>query len=242
MSSMTQEASIAAELRDDILRGQYRCGERLPSERDLAERFGVHRSTVRAAVKRLEQLGIADVRPGGARVSPIEEASLEVLEHMLALQDPPDTELVDHTLEAMGGFLAHAARIGVERAADDERNQLIAILDEMIESGSSEQRRGELFAALGAALAEATHNPVLILLRNGLRTRYSDYVFPDHRPRSVSRDAVGPLLIQLKKAIVERNGADASDAIHDISTLTRAAIRSSLEIEHDRAARTGEAR
>ena len=59
---MTQESSIAAELRDDILRGHYRSGERLPSERDLAERFGVHRSTVRSAVKRLEQLGIAAER------------------------------------------------------------------------------------------------------------------------------------------------------------------------------------
>ena len=45
----SQDSTIAAELRDAILRGQYRCGERLPSERDLAQRFGVHRSTVREA-------------------------------------------------------------------------------------------------------------------------------------------------------------------------------------------------
>ena len=45
--SASRSAAIAAELRDEILRGQYREGERLPSERDLAERFGVHR-TVRS--------------------------------------------------------------------------------------------------------------------------------------------------------------------------------------------------
>ncbi len=65
MPETTQESAIAAELRDDILRGQYRLGERLPSERDLGERFGVRRSTARAAVKRLEKLGIADVQRGG---------------------------------------------------------------------------------------------------------------------------------------------------------------------------------
>ncbi|MEE9281079.1 MAG: GntR family transcriptional regulator, partial [Myxococcota bacterium] len=32
---------VATQLRNEILRGQYRAGERLPSERDLAERFGV---------------------------------------------------------------------------------------------------------------------------------------------------------------------------------------------------------
>ena len=78
MPTTSQDSSIAAVLRDDILRGQDRCGERLPSERDLAERFGVHRSTVREAFKRLEQLGVARIAPGGARVAPLEEASLDV--------------------------------------------------------------------------------------------------------------------------------------------------------------------
>jgi len=98
--SSSQDSSIAANLRDDILRGQYRCGERLPSERDLAERFGVHRSTVREAFKRLEQLGVATIQPGGARVAPLEDASLDIVEHLLALDDPPDPEILDQALEA----------------------------------------------------------------------------------------------------------------------------------------------
>ena len=73
---MTQDSRVAAALRDDILRGQYRCGERLPSERDLAQRFGVHRSTVREAFKRLAQLGVARIAPGGARVAPIDKLSV----------------------------------------------------------------------------------------------------------------------------------------------------------------------
>ena len=132
MPSTSQDSSIAASLRDDILRGQYRCGERLPSERDLAERFGVHRSTVREAFKRLEQLGVATIHPGGARVAPLEEASLDIVEHLLALEDPPDPEILDQALEAASGFRAMAARLGTERADASQRARMLSILSEML--------------------------------------------------------------------------------------------------------------
>ena len=72
-------------LRNEILLGQYRPGERLPSERDLSSRFDVTRSVVRESIKKLEQLGIAAVTPGGVRVLPIEEATLEILGSLLDL-------------------------------------------------------------------------------------------------------------------------------------------------------------
>ena len=59
---------IAASLIKDILSGHYRVDERLPSERDLAVRFDANRGAVREAMKKLEQLSIAEVKPGGARV------------------------------------------------------------------------------------------------------------------------------------------------------------------------------
>lgn len=237
MSPITQESSIAAQLRDDILRGQYRRGERLPSERDLAERFGVHRSTVRAAFKRLEQLGIAEVRPGGARVCPIEEASLEVLQHMIALQNPPDANLVDQTLEAMSGFLAHAARVGSERAAGANRTRLLSILDEMIHSEPTEERRAEFISTLGSALVEASGNPVLALLRHGLRTHTADYFRPEHRNRPISAESIAPHLLRLRGAIAAGDGSAASEAVYGFTAVIRETLRASLEEEHARAER-----
>jgi GntR family transcriptional repressor for pyruvate dehydrogenase complex len=234
---MTQESSIAAQLRDDILRGQYRCGERLPSERDLAERFSVHRSTVRAAFKRLEQLGIAEVRPGGARVCPIEEASLEVLQHMIELQDPPDANLVDQTLEAMSGFLAHAARVGSERATGANRARLLSILDEMIRSEPTEERRAEFISTLGAAFDEASGNPVLALLRHGLRTHSSNYLRPENRNRPVSAESIAPHLLRLRGAIATGDGAAASEAVYGFTAVIRRTLRASLEEEHARVER-----
>ncbi len=65
MKSAPLSERISAELRDEILRGRYRPGERLPSERDLAQRFEVHRGAVREALKKLEQLGLAKIEAGG---------------------------------------------------------------------------------------------------------------------------------------------------------------------------------
>jgi len=225
---MTQDSSIAAALRDDILRGQYRCGERLPSERDLAERFGVHRSTVRAAFKRLEQLGIADIRPGGARVNPIEKASLDVIEHLLALEDPPDPELVDQTLETMSGFLALAARLGTERGTDEEREEFITILDEMMQSDVPHARRTELFSMLNDRFIAASGNTVLQVVRHGLWTRYAEYVVPDHH-RPLGKSQVEPSLRRLLQSVRDRAPAAASEAIYELTAVIRKHSRLSHE-------------
>lgn len=57
-------ASVAEALRDDLAQGRFRPGDRLPSESDLATRFGVHRHTVREALSRLAQDGLVAPRRG----------------------------------------------------------------------------------------------------------------------------------------------------------------------------------
>ncbi len=239
MSSMTQDHSIAATLRDDILRGQYRRGERLPSERDLAERFGVHRSTVRAAFKRLEQLGIADIRQGGARVNPIEEASLDVIEHLLALESPPNPELVDQTLETLSGFLAMAARLGTERADSAQRAAMLTLVTEMIEAPDTDTQRTEIFRALGNAFVEASGNLVLRLVQHGLRTRYSDYVLPDDRQEAVPLAVIEAPLLRLKESIESEDGTNASEALLELTSTIRKRIRNRLVAENNDASRGG---
>ncbi|MES2169234.1 MAG: phosphonate metabolism transcriptional regulator PhnF [Actinomycetota bacterium] len=55
---------IAEELRADIAEGRLQPGDRLPSENDLAERFGVHRQTARQAVSALSTEGLVSARRG----------------------------------------------------------------------------------------------------------------------------------------------------------------------------------
>jgi DNA-binding FadR family transcriptional regulator len=233
MPSTSQDASIAAELRDDILRGHYRCGERLPSERDLAGRFGVHRSTIREAFKRLEQLGVASIHPGGARVAPLEEASLDVVEHLLALDNPPDPEILDQALEAMSGFRAMAARLGTERADPSQRARMLSILGVMMEADFEQSDAGELVEELSTCLVEASSNMVLKLMQHGLRARQSRSLgAPDLLRATPDKDEAEPHLRRLSSAIEKSDGATASEAVYNLSCLYRQTVlRQSGEVE-----------
>src|SRR6266571_6173497 len=65
----TKIDDVVTELRRRIHQGQYVAGQRLPSERDIAEELGVSRPTVRTALLRLQSENLLDVVPrGGAFV------------------------------------------------------------------------------------------------------------------------------------------------------------------------------
>jgi len=57
-------ADIAGALRQQITSARFAQHDRLPPERTLAEQFGVARGTVREALKRLEEAGFVERRPG----------------------------------------------------------------------------------------------------------------------------------------------------------------------------------
>jgi DNA-binding FadR family transcriptional regulator len=232
MTSKSQDSYIAATMRDDILRGQYRCGERLPSERDLAERFGVHRSTVREAFKRLEQLGVATIQPGGARVAPIEDASLDIVEHLLALDDPPDPEILDQALEAMSAFRAMAARLGTERADASLRERMLTILSAMMQPDLIDEDRADLVDELGECFVEASGNMVLRLMSRGLRGQRERSTGAYRLIRGTPDETVVDThLARLARAIRDVDGVTASECVYALSCLIRANVRQLSTVE-----------
>ena len=62
MKLMNKDEFIAYELKFYFMKNKLKEGEKLPSERDLAEQFGVQRATVRSAYKLLEDEGIIECR------------------------------------------------------------------------------------------------------------------------------------------------------------------------------------
>ena len=171
---MSRTEEITRTLRDDILRGQYRAGERVPSERDLAARFATSRGTVREALKKLEQLGIASINPGGARVVPVQECTLDVLGPLMELDDVPDAALVDQVLEVGAMLIGYAAEIAVERGDPAALEDVEAIIDEIL--AASPETLGKMRAPmrLGRAFVRASGHLVLLLIVNGLRTQVAD--------------------------------------------------------------------
>lgn len=123
---MTAHQAIANRLTRDILTGRYQPGDRLPSERELAGRFEVNRGAVREAFKALEQLGIVDVRPGGARVASVEQASFDVIGKLLEMSEVPDPGLVIQVLQVINALFKLAAETAIEHATDEELANIVA--------------------------------------------------------------------------------------------------------------------
>jgi len=164
---MSRTEEVALILQDEILRGQYRPGERLPSERDVATRFETSRGTVREAFKKLDQLGIASVQPGGARVVAVEECTLDVLGPLLDLNRLPDPVLVDEVMELLGLLAGFAARSFLQRASETEIAEAKTVL--MALQTARQEEQGQTFRKLLRLFVIGSDRLVLRLITNGLR-------------------------------------------------------------------------
>jgi GntR family transcriptional repressor for pyruvate dehydrogenase complex len=64
LTSMTAREKLAQHLEETVLSGELPPGSKLPSERELAERFGASRPIVREVLSGLVERGLVDVRAG----------------------------------------------------------------------------------------------------------------------------------------------------------------------------------
>jgi GntR family transcriptional repressor for pyruvate dehydrogenase complex len=87
---------VLEQMFDLFLSGELELGQRLPSEADLAKRFGIGRNTVREAMKVLQVLGVVERRQGeGSRVAreiavPLKPLLLALLSRMKTSSDMVD--------------------------------------------------------------------------------------------------------------------------------------------------------
>src|SRR4051794_21821960 len=105
---------VFSQLVDDVLSGRYEAGEKLPTQRALAAELDVNMASVREAVKRLEQLGLVEVRHGDAmRVTDWRASGgLDVIAHVLFAAGGVGRAPPAGGVGAPPPMLAQAARVG----------------------------------------------------------------------------------------------------------------------------------
>ena len=158
---------IADALRGDILRGRYRPGDRLPAERELATRLTVNRGSVREALKRLEQQGLVEIRRGdGAVVRRPEEASVDVVRHLLCAHDGLDRRVLEEVLDVHEMLLAGAVALTVQRLPDAALARARELVAQLAQPGRTAAEFHEQIGALVAITAEVGGHLVERLFRN----------------------------------------------------------------------------
>ncbi len=163
-SRVSQE--IVAQVQDLVTSGRLRPGDRLPAERDLAQRLDVSRSTVREALRALESLGLVEVRagqgaflaeratgPGGA---PLTGSLLKAWDDQHRLFEV--RRVIEPDLAALAARRATAGHIEQMRAALGEQKR-------QIQRGRTGIQADTSFHIL---LAEATGNAILLQIMRSL--------------------------------------------------------------------------
>jgi DNA-binding FadR family transcriptional regulator len=154
---------VIDQMRSAITTGEWRVGERIPTEPELVTALGVGRNTVREAVRALAHAGLLEVRQGdGTFVRATSELSGAV--KRLCGSELRDVLEVRRTLEVEG------ARLAATNRTQYELDQLTALLDARAEARDAKQwdRFVQIDAQFHHLVVTSSHNKLLAELHAGL--------------------------------------------------------------------------
>ncbi|EHQ88164.1 FadR/GntR family transcriptional regulator [Desulfosporosinus youngiae] len=149
-----------------VAQGHLKPGDRLPSERELVERFQVSRASIREAISALEMMGLIEVRSGeGTYIRQVNiESVVTPLAWMLFIEKDTDLELY----ETRKILEVQAAGLAAERAEEDEISDMFEALEIMRKDLELQHLGEDADHHFHYAIARATHNKILFQLMNTL--------------------------------------------------------------------------
>jgi GntR family transcriptional repressor for pyruvate dehydrogenase complex len=194
---------VADLMLERILSGHLQVGDRLPSERELGEQFGVSRTVIREAVRALLAKGVLEVRAGsGLRVAAVGAATVSESMNLYVRGGTLDFE---HVHEVRRMLETHVAALAAQRATDTDVEQLAAVHAEMESAVETDVETAALLdVEFHRSIARATHNELYLVLL----------------------DAIGQAQIELRRSNLGKGGSGPLTITHHLAILT--AIR-----EHD---------
>lgn len=164
--------SIVAQIEGMILEGLLKPGEKLPPERELAERLDVSRPSLREAIVVLEARGLLQSRRGGGTFV-CDVTGATITDPLVSLMEShPETTFdvleLRHALEEAAAALAAQRATESDRRLIEQRHRDL----EAIYDAPGQDREGEAHAdmAFHLSIADASHNLALVHVMRGLMT------------------------------------------------------------------------
>lgn len=231
--------SVVRQIELLILRGILRPGERLPSERELSERLGVSRPSLRDAVADLQDQGLLTTKAGsGIYVADVLGSAFSpALTRLFATHDEAVLDYLSFRRDMEALAAERAARLG----SDSDLKVIQTVFDKMetAQSRNNGEDEARLDAEFHSAIIEAGHNVVMLhmmrsmfdLLREGvfynrqvmfkLRTTRAA-LLNQHRAINVALQARDPIAARhaveahldfVKQSLLDSKKAEANEAI-----------------------------
>ncbi|MFK7751495.1 MAG: FadR/GntR family transcriptional regulator [Sedimentitalea sp.] len=220
--------SVVRQIELLILRGILRPGERLPSERELSERLGVSRPSLRDAVAELQEQGLLSAKAGsGIFVADVlGSAFTPALRKLFATHDDAVFDYIAFRRDMEGLAAERAARLG----SDSDLKVIQTIYDKMSapETRRSAEDEARLDAQFHSAIIEASHNVVMLHMMRSMFDLLREGVFYNRQVMFKLRTSREALLQQhgaINGAIQNRDPDGARTAIEAHLTYVEAALR-----------------
>lgn len=164
---------VIEQIQDMIMNGTLKKGDKLPSERELAEQLKVSRTSIREALRGLEILGLVESRQGEGNFikDKIEESFFEPLSVMFMLnKDNPED-----ILELRMIIEVEAAYLAAKRVTKKDKEDLKEILGRMKEA-QDEKSRSRIDKELHYRIAKTTGNYFIVNILNGISMLMESFI------------------------------------------------------------------
>lgn len=146
-----------------IMAGELKVGDRLPAERELAEKFAVSRTAVREAVKALREKGLVEIRLGRGTfvTNGIQSVARQSLSMLMKFESAEGYTSLEEVREILEPEIAALAATRISDADITAMSEAVAVMDTALENA-------DIFVEADLdfhlALAEATRNPIIPVL------------------------------------------------------------------------------
>lgn len=159
---------VASELERLILHNHLAVGTRLPSERDLADQFGVSRTVIREAVRTLIARGLLEVKTGSGTVvrQVTSSSAVESMSRLLASRSDRFTH--ERIGEVRRVLEVEIAGLAAERRTPDDLAALADILSQAALRLDDPETFVQTDVAFHEALARATHNDLFLIILSSI--------------------------------------------------------------------------
>lgn len=221
---------VTDQLADVIVAGDVPPGGQLPSERDLAERLGVSRPTVRAALTRLAASGLVETRQGGG--STVRDfrrhGGLDLLPRLLLGPAGLDLRVVRDVVEARTLFGPQVAALAAGADADPDADGRLRAAADAVADGEGDAARQHAASAFWDELVDRGGSIVFRLLYNQLRAAYEPALDALAGVLAVETDRP-ELFAGLAASVVDGDRDGATERATSLLQLGEAALLAAIE-------------
>ncbi|CAG7650851.1 HTH-type transcriptional regulator LutR [Paenibacillus solanacearum] len=204
---------IADQLKERIVAGELQPGEKLPSTKELSERFQVGRSTVREALSGLKAMGLVESRQGeGSYVRSIDSQDVALPEFNALLMS---RETVIELIEARKALEVSNAALAAEKRTEEDLRKFEAVLKRMEEHLGDEVEGERSDIEFHLVLAQATHNSIMMRMIDSISSQMQTAIRETRRLQMYASRTVSHRLWQEHLAVYEAIRQQDADAAQE---------------------------